>query len=400
MNTDDRQLRADPPGTSPGDGATVSGNHRDGLRLAMAHHWFIEPRGGERVLAHLADMFPGAPILTSTARDPASWWPAQIAALRPRIVTGPTHPILRHLAGSRWGEPLLAAALPLAMLGPFAIDWDEFDALLVSDAGLAKCIPAPPHVQRFVYLHTPMRFVWHDLQRTLARFPAAVHPIVRAAARVLRAVDRRAARRVDRWAANSRITARRAAAAYDIPIERIRVIPPPIIRPPPAPELPRRGLLVVSSMQPYKRDDLAIASALRLGVALTVAGDGGLRRSLEALGGGRVHFTGAVTDQELDVLYRSAEALLFCGEEDFGLVPVEAMARGTPVIAFRAGGVLETVEEGVSGIFFDLQTPEAVEGAIRAFFARSWDPAAVRHAVERFSPVAFERAIRGWLGRG
>ena len=153
-------------------------------------------------------------------------------------------------------------------------------------------------------------------------------------------------------------------------------------------------------MQAYKRDDLAVAAAARLGIALTVAGDGTLRPSLEALGAGRVHFTGAVTDQELDVLYRSAEALLFCGEEDFGLIPVEAMARGTPVIAFRAGGVLETVVEGVGGIFFDAQTPEAVEGAIRAFFARSWDRAAVRHSVERFSPVAFERAIRGWLATG
>ena len=399
MNTDDRQLRADPPGTSRGDGATVSGNHR-GMRLAMAHHWFIEPRGGERVLAHFAEMFPEAPILTSVATDPADWWPAPIAALRSKMVTGPTQAILRCLAGRRWGEPLFAAALPLAMLGPFAIDWEQFDALLVSDAGLAKCIPAPRHVQRFVYLYTPMRFVWHDLQRTVARFPALARPAVRAAAGMLRSIDRRAARRVDRWAAISRITARRAASAYGVPIEQIGVIPPPIVPPPAAPELPRHGLLVVSSMQAYKRDDLAVAAAARLGIALTVAGDGTLRPSLEALGAGRVHFTGAVTDQELDVLYRSAEALLFCGEEDFGLIPVEAMARGTPVIAFRAGGVLETVVEGVGGIFFDAQTPEAVEGAIRGFFARSWDPAAVRHSVERFSPMAFERAIRGWLGTG
>src|SRR5439155_25559792 len=215
---------------------------------------------------------------------------------------------------------------------------------------------APPHVQRFVYLHTPMRFVWHDLQRTLAKFPACVRPAVRATAAMLRSIDVRAARRVDRWAANSMITARRAASAYGIPIDRIRVISPPIVRPPSAPELPRRGLLVVSSMQPYKRDDLAVAAAVRLGAPLTVAGDGVLRRSLETLGAGRVQFTGAVTDQELDVLYRSAEALLFCGEEDFGLIPVEAMVRGTPVIAFRAGGALETVVEGVGGIFFGQQT--------------------------------------------
>src|SRR5439155_1548510 len=114
MNTDDRQLRADPPGTSRGDGATVSGNHR-GMRLAMAHHWFIEPRGGERVLAHFAEMFPEAPILTSVATDPADWWPAPIAALRSKMVTGPTQAILRCLAGRRWGEPLFAAALPLAI---------------------------------------------------------------------------------------------------------------------------------------------------------------------------------------------------------------------------------------------------------------------------------------------
>ena len=350
------------------------------------------------MLAHFAEIFPEAPILTSVANDPADWWPGPIAALRSKMITGPTQPILRRLAGRRWGEPLFAAVLPLAMLGPFAIDWDRFDALLVSDAGMAKCIPAPPHVQRFVYLYTPMRFVWHDLQRTVARLPGLLRPVAHAAAGILRTIDRRAAGRVDHWAAISRISARRAASAYGIPIDRIRIIPPPIVWPATAPEIPRRGLLVVSSMQPYKRDDLAVAAAVRLGLELTVAGDGALRRSLEALGAGRVRFTGAVTDQELDVLYRSAEALLFCGEEDFGLIPVEAMARGTPVIAFRAGGTLETVVEGVGGLFFDAQTPEAVEGAIRSFFARSWDPARVRHSVERFTPPAFQRAIRDWMG--
>src|SRR5207237_8279440 len=146
------------------------------------------------------------------------------------------------------------------------------------------------------------------------------------------------ARRVDRWAAISRITARRAASAYGVPIEQIGVIPPPIVPPPAAPELPRHGLLVVSSMQAYKRDDLAVAAAARLGIALTVAGDGTLRPSLEALGAGRVHFTGAVTDQELDVLYRSAEALLFCGKEVSGFFPLEGMARVILFSPSRAAG--------------------------------------------------------------
>src|SRR4051812_40683421 len=92
-------------GRKKGGTAAQSASHRRGLRVAMGHHWFIEPRGGERVLAHFAEMFPEAPILTSVATDPADWWPAPIAALRSRMVTGPTQPILRHLAGRRWGEP-------------------------------------------------------------------------------------------------------------------------------------------------------------------------------------------------------------------------------------------------------------------------------------------------------
>jgi glycosyltransferase involved in cell wall biosynthesis len=290
--------------------------------------------------------------------------------------------------------------MPLAMSSSFDVDWADFDALLVSDAGLAKCIPTPRHVRRFVYLHTPMRFVWHDLQRTVQGFSAPLRPAVRVAAAGLRRLDRGAATLVAGWAANSRITAQRAAAAYRIPIERIRVIAPSVTLPEPALELPRRGLLVVSSMQPYKRDDLAVIAATRLGVNLTVAGDGPLRRRLEDLAGKNVTFTGPVTDQDLDVLYRSAEALLFCGEEDFGLIPVEAMVRGTPVVAFRAGGALETVTEGVSGLFFDEQEPESVVLAVETLFARSWDRDSIRRAVERFHPAAFERGIREWLAEG
>jgi len=368
------------------------------VKVAIAHHWLSRPRGGERVLAQLARLFPEAPIFTSIF-DRNVDWPPDLYGIAPRVRPS----ALQRLYGiDARLLPFLAPLMPAAFRA-FEKQLAGFDTLLVSDAGLAKCIPVPRGTRKAVYLHTPMRRLWLHVEGVGREFRGPLRPLARAAVRRLRVSDRQAADTVDLWAANSRTTRDRAVAAYGIASESISVIYP-------APPLldaedrvawddraDRSGLVVVSPLARYKRDELAIVAASRLGVPLTVVGDGPERRRLEGLAGPNVRFLGYLPDRDLVSIYRGARGLLFSAEEDFGLVPVEAMREGCPVVAFRAGGATETVREDVSGLFFDEPTAESAMDGVRRLLSRSWDPNAVRRSVDRFAPEVFERQILDWL---
>jgi len=371
----------------------------------LAHHWFFQPRGGERVLVELAAVFPDAPILTAFATRDVSGWPAAMAALLPRVRPSRLQGLYRAAAGVPPLMPLLLPLLPWGIRRSFRHELADAERLVVSDAGLAKCLALETKAPTAVYLHSPMRHIWHDVEITLGRLPRPLRPAGSQMIERLRRVDREAAGRVARWAVNSETTARRAAASYGLPRETFTVIPPPVAVPsePPAAG-PRTGLLVVSGMEPYKNDLLAVETARRLGLPLTVVGSGPERPRLEAAAvkgaGARdgVRFLGYATDAELDRLYRSHAALLFCGEEDFGIVPVEAMARGCPVVALGRGGVTETVAPGIGGVFFPEPTADAVATAVEACLRQAWDSAAMHTAAARFAPPAFRAALRAWLG--
>ncbi len=369
----------------------------------LAHHWFFQPRGGERVLVELAALLPDAAILTAFATRDASGWPAAMAALAPRVRPSWLQGLYRAAAVVPPLMPLLLPLLPWGMRRSFRGELSQAGRLLVSDAGLAKCLALETSAPVAVYLHSPMRHIWHDAEITLGRLPRPLRPWGRLTIERLRRVDREAAGRVARWAVNSQTTARRAAAAYGLSQDLFAVIPPPVAVPSePAAAGPRAGLLVVSGMEPYKNDLLAVEAARRLRMPLTVVGDGPQRPQLEAAAGARgvtaARFLGYVADAELDRLYRSHAALLFCGEEDFGIVPVEAMARGCPVVALGRGGVTETVEPEVGGVFFAEPSVDAVATAVETCLRRPWDSAMMHAAAERFGPAAFRDAVRAWLG--
>ena len=365
----------------------------------LAHHWFFEPRGGERVLAELAALFPAAPILTAFAATDVSSWPEEIADLLPRVRPSRLQPLFRASQSVPGLMPLLLPLLPWGMRRSFCRELADADRLLVSDAGLAKTLALETSAPVHVYLHTPMRHIWHEAAETEARVPSLLRPAVRRTIERLRGVDRDAAGRVASWAVNSRTTARRASVVYAIAESDFRVIYPPVALPeePPA-EAPRAGLLVVSGMQPYKNDRLAVDAARRLDLPLTVVGDGPQRKLLEAMAGPRARFLGYVDDRRLNDLYRSHKALLFCGEEDFGIVPLEAIGRGCPVVAFARGGALETVEPGRSGAFFEEATVDAVITAIEQCRQTAWDPNIMLASSQRFGARRFRDEITGWLG--
>jgi glycosyltransferase involved in cell wall biosynthesis len=344
-------------------------------------------------------MFPDAPILTSVAESRISNWPDEIANLSGRIRTTwlqHVYRVCRHIPSLL---PPVLTLMPWALGRSFRRYLAGADALLISDAGLAKLIEPPSGVETFVYLHSPLRHVWHEAERYEQQIAAPLRPLARRVGGWLRRRDRAAAARIDHWAANSATTAARAAQAYGIERSAFRVIHPPASIPPTVPASgPRHGLLVVSGMEPYKRDDLAVAAATRLGVPLTVVGDGPCRAELERIAGPNVEFVGFVGDAQRDRYYRSAAGFVFCAEEDFGLTPVEAMARGCPVLAYGAGGAVETMREDVAGLFFPEQSVDAVADGIERLLARRWQPAEIHASVRRFSAERFEREIRGWLG--
>lgn len=399
-STKGRPLRRNRREGAPAGDYTQAEPRSNSLKVALAHHWLTRPRGGERVLAQLARMFPEAPIFTSII-DRGADWPPEFAPVPGRVRTSA---LQRLYSIDARLQPFLAPLMPAAFRA-FGRQLAGFDLLLVSDAGLAKCIPVPPGVRKLVYLHTPMRRVWLHVEGIGREFHGPLRPLAAAAVRRLRAVDRRAAATVDLWAANSLTTRDRAAAAYGLAPESIRVIypsPPRLsggVATAEDDRAPRSGLIVVSPLARYKRDDLAVLAATRLGIPLTVVGEGPERARLERIAGPTVKFAGFLPDAQLVSIYRGATGLLFSAEEDFGLVPVEAMREGCPVLAFRAGGAVETVREGVGGLFFDEPTLESVMDGIARLLSRRWDPAEVRRSVERFAPEAFERELRDWLGQ-
>jgi glycosyltransferase involved in cell wall biosynthesis len=364
----------------------------------LAHHWLFEPRGGERVLAELAAIFPQAPILTAFVEPRPRGWPDAIAALVPRARASRLQPLYQAARSCPPLWPLLLPLLPWGMRGGFGDVLRSADRLLISDAGLAKLIADTTGLPAAVYLHSPMRHIWHDAEQTERQLPAALRPVARVIIEALRKADRRAAGRVGAWAANSQTTARRASDCYGIERAAITVIHPPVSIPARAAAAePRSGLLVVSGMQPYKNDLLAVQAAARLGLPLTVVGDGPVRRRLEAAAGPQTRFLGYQSDAEVDGLYRSSAALLFAGVEDFGIVPVEAIARGCPVVALAAGGCLETVTEGETGVFFAEPSVEGCVEAIDRCLSLSWDPVVMHEQSGRFSPDRFCAAVRAWL---
>jgi glycosyltransferase involved in cell wall biosynthesis len=368
------------------------------VRVALAHHWFIQPRGGERVLAQFGRMFPDAPILTAFREDQLAGWPEEIAALGPRVKASRLQLPYRLVRDRPGLMPGLLVGMPVVLPRAFRRELATIDLLLISDAGVMKLLAPPDGVKTCVYLHSPMRHIWHEAERYEQQTPRSLRPLQRRLAGWVRSRDRAAAKRVTAWAVNSATTARRAAAAYGIDAEKMRVIHPPVSVPAPSPRPEHReGLLVVSGMEPYKRDDLAVLAATRLGIPLTVVGNGPCRAALQSVAGPNVRFLGFLDDCQRDRLYRSAAGFVFCADEDFGLTPVEAMARGCPVVAYGSGGATETVAENAGGLFFPEQSVDSAMDGIQRLLARPWDEDAVRRSVARFSPERFEAEVREWL---
>lgn len=355
------------------------------MKTALLHYWLLSMRGGEQVLQAIARQFPEAPIYTHACRR---------SAIAPDLLAHPIHESL--IAHLPQGRRRCQAYLPLMPLALRRWDFSGFDLLVSSESGPVKGVRKPPHARHLCYCHTPMRYLWDLADDYYRRAGLAGRLAMRLFTPALRRYDLRSAECVDRFVANSAFVADRIRRVYG---REAAVVYPPVAvdRFAAAPQRPRDYWLWLGALVPYKAPDVLIEAFRGLGERLVVAGDGPLLRTLRKAAPPNVTFLGRVPDAELPGLYAGAKGLLFPGVEDFGIVPVEAQAAGTPVLALRAGGALETVREGETGLFFDVPTPAAIRAAIEEAKSRRWDVAALRRNAARFAPEHFAAAFAAQL---
>ena len=368
--------------------ATAFPNHS---RAALAHHWLVGMRGGEKVLEQICQVLPGAPIYTLVAD------PAKLSSL---LQGHPIHPSwLQRLPGGAQNYkkllPLFPAAISSLKVEP------PVDFVVSSDASVIKGLSVPPGVPHICYCHSPPRYLW-DLQKDYAESAETGGALGRAVFKrvvpYVREFDRQAAARVTHFIANSEFVRQRIRDSYGRESE---VIHPPVALNEftVAGEKPDDFHLVVSQLVPYKRVDIAVEAFNRLGRKLIVIGEGSERARLEKMAGPTITFLGSQQQPVLSDHYRRCRALIFPGVEDFGITPLEAQASGRPVVAFRMGGALETVRDGISGLFFDVQTAESLVDAVQRLDGIEIDPNECRRNVERFSPEKFREQFTAFLAR-
>jgi glycosyltransferase involved in cell wall biosynthesis len=355
-------------------------------RIAIVHDFLTSYGGAERVLQTICKLYPHAPVYTLLADSALT----QKHFPDVRIRTS----WLAQLPGFLRRRPKLLLLLFPAAIESF--DLREYDLVISSSGAWSKGLVTRLHTKHIAYLHSPMRFAW-DKHRSYLQDLGLSLPFRifgRFALSYLRVWDLQAADRPDVLLANSEFTASRIAKYYRKPST---VVYPGVQLPGVVSEVKERSyFLVVSRLTKAKKIDVAIDAMNKLGLSLVVVGDGPERKNLLRMAGKTVTFRGDVTDAELQVLYQGARALIIPSEEDFGLVAVESLAAGTPVIASARGGVKEIVTDQIHGLFFNTFMPEILAEAILRFIQqeKSFDQNVLRARAALFSEDRFAQQFR------
>lgn len=368
------------------------------MKVAIVHDWLVGG-GAERVVHELHRIYPDAPIYTSYCSDE---WRNRLDG---KVVTG----YLQH-----WPFSVLRKYLPVLRIWWFEnLDLSEYDLVISSSGnGEAKGVITMPHTKHICYCHSPTHFYWRHYDQYLSQPGFGIFdPLVRLGLKLLvgplRKWDLRAAQRPDAYIANS--------SHIQADIKQFYGRDSVVIHPPvdvarfqssddqPSPDanqtVKRHGFVTVGRQQPYKRTDIIVQACSQLDLPLTVIGRGPDHARLVALAGPSVSFiTGAeASDDTITAAMRSAEAFIFASYEDFGITPIEAMAAGTPLIAYQAGGALDYVQPGVTGEFFTQQTVESLAQTLKSFNPGNYDHSNIQAAAERFSTEQFQIKIQNYI---
>jgi len=358
------------------------------LRVLIAHDWIVAWAGSERCVEQLLEVFPQADLVVGVLADSMRDFNAVTRRARETWLSR----IPGARAHHRW-------FLPLEGLAFRTVDTRRYDLVISSSHAFAKMIPRPKNGVHLCYCYSPPRYLW-DLRTTYHDHAPTIESLVlKWAGGPLRWWDKRAARGVDHFVGISQVAADRIRRSYG---RSAAVVYPPVSGKlgGSAPGSSRdEFLLCLGRLVAYKRVDLAIAAAQRLGLRLVVAGDGPERARLERLGGPGTEFLGHVSEAQAGSLLSRCRLFLFCGEEDFGITPLEANAHGAPVVYLRRGGAAETMRPRVTGIPFDEPSPNAVAEAIGTACGTTWSAELLRANAARYSPQQFREGIAAVLRR-
>lgn len=357
------------------------------LKIAIVADWLTARGGAEKVVLALTDIFPQADIFTSVFKPktfPELSKKRVYTSFLQNMFLGKKHQMWPHLRPRAFEQ----------------LDLDNYDIVVSSASAEAKGIITKPETFHVCYCHTPIRYYWshyhyylnnpeYGILNPLVRFlmPRMIHR--------LRLWDRVAADRVDAFIANSKTTASRIAKYYEM---ESTVIYPPV-------DAHRFSIsqevddyyLIVGRQTGYKRTDVAIEAFNHLGLPLKIIGSGPALRQWMLKARHNIEFLGRVSDKEVGQYMSRCQALVFPQEEDAGIVPLEVMASGRPVIAYKAGGATETVIDGVTGIFFADQTPKSLVEALHKFQKMKWKPQVIREHALKFDISIFRRQIKNFV---
>lgn len=356
------------------------------MKVALVQESFSKVGGAERVFSELTQIFPQADIYALEGREFA---PGGAGGVRTTFLAR----LPRVVRQRRW-------ALLLYPLAAETLDLSAYDVVVSSSSAFAKGIVTRPSSLHICYCHAPTRFLWDAFPMLLDEFRGKTlrRGLLALTLHLLRLWDRTAARRVDHFIANSEVTRARIRKYYR---REATVIHPPVSieRFPPAPSRGRSHFLFVGRLSPYKRADLVVQTFNKLRLPLVVVGRGRASPEVAKLAGPLTTLRPFVSDDELASLYASARAVIFPSNDDFGIVPIEAMAAGTPVLALRRGGAIETVVEGITGEFFNEPLEELLADCVRRFLSKesTYDPTILRAHAARYAADRFRSEFRSFV---
>ncbi len=358
------------------------------MKIAIVHDYLTQYGGAERVLKMFTEIFPYAPIYTLVYDEKATFGIFKNKIIRTSFLQK---------------VPMAKAYYrAFAFLMPFAIeqfDLSKYDVVLSDSASFAKGIITKPTTKHICYCHTPMRFAWDDSQKYIEEFyfPRFVKKLINIPMNYIRLWDKLAADRVDAYIANSKFVANRIKKYYN---KKAEVIYPPVKTSFfESGKVSKDYFLIVGRFLPYKRFDIAVQAFNELNLPLIIIGDGPEKNKLMKMANGNIKFLGNLGDIEVRKYYSECRAFIFPQEEDFGITAGEAMASGKPVIAYRGGGALETIEENKTGIFFDEQNAKSLREAVERFHHCQFDAGYIRNYSLKFSEERFKSEILQFIER-
>ncbi len=354
------------------------------LRVALVADWLVTVGGSEKVLLELHKLYPKAPIYT-TIYNPDTLPEFKDA----RVITS----FLQNMPGAARRHQLYVPLMPLA-IGRF--DLGDYDLVISSSNTIGHGVKVGPEAVHICYCHTPVRWAYApEVDNLNDRLPLG--PLARVIESYFKWWSKRKARGVTQFIANSQFVRARIKKAFGR--DAVVIHPPVEVGKIPLQVDKDDYYLMAGRLVGYKKPEVVVEAFNQLGLPLHIVGTGPMLKDLKSMAGPKIKFTGFLHATELSREYRCAKALVFAALEDFGMVPVEAMAAGTPVIGYGAGGLLETVTDGLNGILFPKQRAVSVIRAVKRFRQTQFDPEQIRQHAKQFDAKVFRRKIKALIRR-